>query len=146
MLSNVTRRNILLNYRAVSAELEVLVYEFSRNGGSFVNQGDFSHISCMAYSLQLSILHGFRQQITKHCLTSKCVVVLDFFCHSKSLQSKDDADCASEISCISNAKCVRLIESDSPSQKWVERDAYELLAKKREKYCYFSRSILMVEA
>lgn len=55
----------------ITKKIQVLVTDNARNMVSAVNQTDFPHIPCLAHSLQLSILHGFKAANTEVLLV-KC--------------------------------------------------------------------------
>src|SRR5206468_1905809 len=55
----------------ITKKIKALVTDNARNMVSAVNQSGFAHIPCMAHSLQLSILHGFKAAGTE-TLFGKC--------------------------------------------------------------------------
>ena len=65
----------------ITKKIKVLVTDNARNMVSAVNQTGFSHIPCLAHSLQLSILHGFKAADTK-VLFVKCPKLTGHFKHS----------------------------------------------------------------
>ena len=44
----------------ITKKVKVLVTDNAQNMVSVVKQTGFAHIPCLAYSLQLSVLHGFK--------------------------------------------------------------------------------------
>ena len=65
----------------ITKKIQVLVTDNARNMVSAVNQTGFSHIPCLAHSLQLSILHGFKAADTE-VLFVKCRKLIGHFKHS----------------------------------------------------------------
>ena len=65
----------------ITKKIQVIVTDNARNMVSAVNQTGFSHIPCLAHSLQLSVLHGFKAADTE-VLFVKCRKVIGHFKHS----------------------------------------------------------------
>ena len=65
----------------ITKKIQVLVTDNAQNMASAVNQTSFAHILCLAHSLQLSILHGFKAANTE-VLFVKSQKSLDIFKHS----------------------------------------------------------------
>ena len=65
----------------ITKKIQVLVTDHARNMVSAVNQTGFSHIPCLAHSLQLSILHEFKAADTE-VLFVKCRKLIGHFKHS----------------------------------------------------------------
>ena len=78
----------------ITKKIQVLVTDNARNMVSTVNQTGFSHISCLAHSLQLNILHGFKAADTEVLLV-KCRKFIGHFKHSPvnttELQNRSDS-------------------------------------------------------
>jgi len=65
----------------IARKIQVLVTDNARNMVSAVNQTSFAHIPCLAHSLQLCILHGFKAANTE-ILFFKCRKIIGHFKHS----------------------------------------------------------------
>ena len=65
----------------ITKKIQVLITDKARNMVSAVNQTGFSHIPCLAHSLQLSILRGFKAADTE-VLFIKCRKLTEHFKHS----------------------------------------------------------------
>ena len=62
----------------ITKKIQVLVTDNARNMVSAVNQTGFAHVPCLAHSLQLSILHGFKATNTE-VLFVKCRKIIGHF-------------------------------------------------------------------
>lgn len=65
----------------IAKKIQALITDNARNMTSAVNKTGYAHIPCMAHSLQLSILHGFKVADTE-TLFVKCRKIVGHFKHS----------------------------------------------------------------
>lgn len=65
----------------ITNRIQAIVTDNARNMVSAVQKADFAHIPCLAHSIQLSILHGFKAADTEP-LFEKCRKIVGHFKHS----------------------------------------------------------------
>ncbi|XP_029643462.1 zinc finger BED domain-containing protein 1-like [Octopus sinensis] len=79
----------------ITKKIQALVTDNARNLVSAVNQTGFVHIPCLAHSLQLSILHGFKAADTETSFV-KCQKIIRYFKHS-SIHTTELQNCSDSL-------------------------------------------------
>jgi len=92
----------------ITSKVKAVITDNARNMTSAVALTGFPHIPCMAHSLQLSILHGFKVADTD-VLFAKCCKVVGHFKHSS-------ANTAELMSCNDSESPLHKLQQDVPTR------------------------------
>ena len=92
----------------ITSKVKAVITDNARNMTSAVALTGFPHIPCMAHSLQLSILHGFKVADTD-VLFAKCRKVVGHFKHSS-------ANTAELMSCNESESPLNKLQQDVPTR------------------------------
>jgi len=104
---HVVERHFAANVAEVFENFAAVITDNARNMTSAVALTGFPHIPCMAHSLQLSILHGFKVADTD-VLFAKCRKVVGHFKHSS-------ANTAELMSCNESESPLNKLQQDVPT-------------------------------